>query len=230
MFDKLISLSNPKSRAAEAFRTLRTNIQFSSVDKELKTIVVTSAQPSEGKSTIMVNLAVTFAQSGKKVILIDCDFRKPTVHKKFEISNIDGITSVLTQSKTLEECIRKTEFQNFSILTCGPIPPNPAELLSSNRMKNILRDLKSDFDVIFIDTPPVLAVTDAQILSAITDGVVFVTAYGQTEKYAITKAKELINKVGGKFIGVVLNKVPYKSHSYYYENNYYYDSYSKADN
>lgn len=223
MLDKLISLSNPKSRAAEAFRTLRTNIQFSSLDKELKTIVVTSAQPSEGKSTVMVNLAITFAQSGKKIILIDCDLRKPTVHKKLQISNSEGLTNVLTQSKTLDECIKETEVENFYVMTCGPIPPNPAELVGSNRMKNLLKDLKASFDIILIDAPPVLAVTDAQILSTLADGVIFVAAYAQSEKYAIVKAKELIDKVGSKLLGVVLNKVPDKSGRYYYGGNYYYN-------
>jgi capsular exopolysaccharide synthesis family protein len=218
MLNDMISIKNPKSHAAEAFRTLRTNIQFSSLDNEIRSIVVTSTQPAEGKSTIISNLAVTMAQSGKKVLLIDCDLRKPSVHKKLGISNQEGLTSLLSKEKTMEEVVKTSNINNFYILTSGPIPPNPAELLGSKRMKSFIAELKGYFDIILLDAPPILAVTDAQILSTLCDGVLLVAAYGQAEKEAVVRAKEAIDKVGGKILGLVINKVPSNSKSYYYYN------------
>lgn len=220
MLNDMISIKNPKSHAAEAFRTLRTNIQFSSLDSEVKTMVVTSTQPAEGKSTIIANLAVTMAQSGKKVLLVDCDLRKPSIHKKFGVSNKDGLTSLLAKEKTLEDVILTSDVNNLFILTSGPVPPNPAELLGSKKMKSFVNELKGYFDAILFDAPPVLAVTDAQILSTLCDGVVFVAGYGQAENHAVIRAKEAIDKVGGKLLGIVINKVPANSKSYYY---YHYD-------
>jgi capsular exopolysaccharide synthesis family protein len=218
MLNDMISIKNPKSHAAEAFRTLRTNIQFSSLDNEIKAIVVTSTQPGEGKSTVISNLAVTMAQSGKKVLLIDCDLRKPSVHKKLGMSNQDGLTSLLAKEKNLEEVVQPTNINNFYVLTSGPIPPNPAELLGSKRMKSFIVELQGYFDMILLDAPPVLAVTDAQILSTLCNGVMLVAEYGQAEKHAVIRAKEAIDKVGGKILGLVINKVPSNSKSYYYYN------------
>lgn len=218
MLNEMIAIKNPKSQASEAFRTLRTNIQFSSLDEDLKTLVITSTQPGEGKSTIVSNLAITMAQSGKKVLLIDCDLRKPSIHKKFGLSNQEGLTSALSKEKTKEEVIKPAGINNLYILTSGPIPPNPAELLGSKKMKNFIGELKGFFDVILFDAPPVLAVTDAQILSTFCSGVVFVAGYGQADKHAIVRGKELIEKVGGKIVGVVINKFPSDSKSYYYYN------------
>lgn len=218
MLNEMISVKNPKSHAAEAFRTLRTNVQFSSLDDEIRTLVVTSTQPGEGKSTVISNLGVTMAQSGKRVLLIDCDLRKPTVHKKLAVSNKDGLTTLLAREKKLEEVVQATDVNNFYVLTSGPIPPNPAELLGSKKMKNFINELHGFFDFILLDAPPVLAVTDAQVLSTYCDGVVFVASYGQAEKQAIIRAKELIDKVGGKILGVVINKVPANTKSYYYYN------------
>jgi capsular exopolysaccharide synthesis family protein len=218
MLNELISVKNPKSQAAEAFRTLRTNIQFSALDDQVKTIVATSSQPSEGKSTIVSNLAITTAQSGKKVLLIDCDLRKPVVHKKLGLSNQEGLTSLLAREKKLEECIKTTEVPNFYVITSGPIPPNPAELLGSKKMKKLIEELSSVFDMILIDAPPVLAVTDAQILATLCDGVVFVASYGEADKHAVVRAKELIDKVGAKILGVIINKVPAEAKNYYYYN------------
>jgi capsular exopolysaccharide synthesis family protein len=218
MLNDMISIKNPKSHGAEAFRTLRTNIQFSSLDEEIKTLVVTSTQPGEGKSTVISNLGITVAQSGKKVLLIDCDLRKPTVHKKLGLSNQEGLTTVLAKEKKLDEVLHTTNINNFFVLTSGPIPPNPAELLGSKKMKSFLKELAQYFDMVLIDAPPVLAVTDAQILSTFCDGVVFVAGYGQAEKNAIVRAKELVDKVGGKIIGVVINKVPSNSKNHYYYN------------
>lgn len=217
---------NPKSRAAEAFRTLRTNIQFSSLDSDVKSIVVTSSAPSEGKSTVMVNLAITMAQTGKKVIIVDCDLRRPTVNKKLDLPNMEGLVNVLIQEKTAEECILPTNIPNLFALTSGPVPPNPAELLGSKKMKNLISTLGESFDIILIDAPPVIAVTDAQILSTISQGVLLIASYGSTEKQGLIKAKELLDKVGAKILGVVINKVPEKAESYYYGK--YYGTYYQA--
>ena len=223
MLKNLIALKNPKSRSAEAFRTLRTNIQFSSLDKELKSIVITSSGSGEGKSTVMSNLAITMAESGKKVILVDCDLRKPSIHKKMGVTNSVGLTNILVQNVKKEECMVKTTVDNLFIITSGPIPPNPAELLGTQKMRDFIENLKSEFDLVLIDAPPVLAVTDAQILSTIVDGVIFVASYGEAQKNAVVDAKQLIDKVGGKVLGIVFNKVPEAVSGYYgkYYKGYY---------
>jgi len=225
MLKNLVAFKNPKSRAAEAFRTLRTNIQFSGLDDSLSSIVVTSSGPSEGKSTVLINLAITIAQSGKKVLVIDCDLRRPTVHKKLGLPNAEGLTNLLIQDKeSFDEVVLTTKVPNLSALTSGPTPPNPAELLGTKRMKSIIRQLTGSFDMVLIDAPPVIAVTDAQILATIAEGTLIVTSYGATEKFGLVKTKELLDKVGAKVLGVVINKVPEKSEHYYYgkyDNSYY---------
>lgn len=225
MLKNLVAFKNPKSRAAEAFRTLRTNIQFSGLDDSLSSIVVTSSRPSEGKSTVLINLAITIAQSGKKVLVIDCDLRRPTVHKKLGLPNAEGLTNLLIQDKeSFDEVVLTTKVPNLSALTSGPTPPNPAELLGTKRMKSIIRQLTGSFDMVLIDAPPVIAVTDAQILATIAEGTLIVTSYGATEKFGLVKTKELLDKVGAKVLGVVINKVPEKSEHYYYgkyDNSYY---------
>lgn len=213
----LISLTNPKSPIAEQFRTIRTNIQFSSVDKELQTIIVTSSGPGEGKSTNTANLAVVFAQQGKRVLLIDADLRKPTVHYTFRTENHVGLSNVLTRQLTLEEAISTTAQEKLWVLSSGPIPPNPSELLGSKNMEVLLEQAKEEYDVIVIDTPPVLAVTDAQILANLADGVVLVVSSGKTERDSAKKAKELLESAQAKILGVVLNnKKAEESHYYYY--------------
>lgn len=225
MLKNLVAFKNPKSRAAEAFRTLRTNIQFSGLDDSLSSIVVTSSEPSEGKSTVLINLAITIAQSGKKVLVIDCDLRRSTVHKKLGLPNAEGLTNLLIQDKeSFDEVVLTTKVPNLSALTSGPTPPNPAELLGTKRMKSIIRQLTGSFDMVLIDAPPVIAVTDAQILATIAEGTLIVTSYGATEKFGLVKTKELLDKVGAKVLGVVINKVPEKSEHYYYgkyDNSYY---------
>lgn len=154
---------DPKSIAAESYRTLRTNLQYSSFDKEYKVIVVTSSEPGEGKSTTSGNLAISLAQGDKKVILIDCDLRKPSVHRKFKISNVIGLSDVLIGKEKLYAAAQK-HGDNLIILTAGKIPPNPSEMLNSKAMTALLEELKKQFDYIILDTPPVQAVTDSQIL------------------------------------------------------------------
>ncbi|WP_243388205.1 CpsD/CapB family tyrosine-protein kinase [Bacillus kexueae] len=212
----LITAKMPKSPVSEQYRTIRTNIQFSAVDEEVKTILVTSGSPGEGKSTTAANLAVVFAQQGKRVLLIDADLRKPTAHYTFRVENIYGLTRVLTRQVTLQEAIQPCEVENLDILTSGPIPPNPAELLSSQHMKEFINEVKGIYDMIIFDTPPVLAVADAQILSNHVDGSILVVWSGKTELELAQKAKEALSVGKGKLLGVVLNGKKKKDSQYYY--------------
>jgi capsular exopolysaccharide synthesis family protein len=212
----LISMSSPKSPIAEQFRTIRTNIQFTSVDEEVKTIIVTSAGPAEGKSTTTANLAVVFAQQGKRVLMIDADLRKPTVHYTFSKENHVGLSNVLTRQATLDEAVQTTSQDNLYVLTSGPIPPNPSEILGSKGMQSMLQLAKNEYDVIILDSPPVLVVTDAQVLSNITDGVVLVVSSGKTEVESAKKAKELLDSAKAKILGVVLNNKKVQDSQYYY--------------
>lgn len=215
----LITKVSPKSPISEQYRTIRTNIQFSSVDEALRSIVITSTGPGEGKSTTVANLAVVFAQQGKKVLLIDADLRKPTVHYTFQMINSVGLTNVLTRQISFNEAIRETDVENLHILTSGPIPPNPSELLASNAMKKLLEDTKEYFDLVLFDAPPILAVTDAQVLANLTDGSVLVTSSGSTDKDAAIKAKDLLKNAKAKLLGAILNNKKITNDASYY---YYY--------
>lgn len=219
----IITIKNPRSPIAEAYRTLRTNIQFSSFDKKIQTIVITSSGPSEGKSTTSSNLAVVMAQNGNKTILIDCDQRKSKLHKVFLTSNQKGLSDLLVGNSAFEEAVEKTEIENLDILTSGTKPPNPSELLASTKMEKFIENLREKYDCIIIDTPPVIAVTDAQIVSRYADGCLLVVASAQAEREAALKAKELLEKVGAKIIGVVLNKLDIQEKAYYGQ---YYADYS----
>jgi capsular exopolysaccharide synthesis family protein len=216
----IITHENPKSPVSEAYRALRTNIQFSAIDEELRVIMVTSAGPGEGKSTTINNLAVAYAQSDKKVLLIDADLRKPTLHSTFNVTNRWGLTNLLTNQVGLEEVVHQTEIANLDILTSGPIPPNPSEILASKRLVTLLEELKKRYDLIFIDTPPAIAVTDAQIVSTKCDGVILVVDSGKVKRDIAMKAKANLEHVKARMLGVVLNNVDRKNKdSYYY---YYY--------
>lgn len=212
----LISDKLPKSPITEQYRTIRTNIQFSSLDNQLRSIMVTSSGPSEGKSTTASNLAVVNAQQGKKVLFVDADLRKPTAHYTFQQDNFRGLTTVLTRQTSLSETIQPTRIENLDILTSGPIPPNPAELLSSRAMEDLLAAAYHIYDMVIFDTPPVLAVTDAQILANQCDGTVLVIASGSTDKDSAIKAKELLESAKAKLLGVVLNMKKLNESSYYY--------------
>ncbi|MEA3321207.1 MAG: CpsD/CapB family tyrosine-protein kinase [Bacillota bacterium] len=212
----LISDKLPKSPISEQYRTIRTNIQFSSVDNQLRSIMVTSSGPSEGKSTTASNLAVVNAQQGKKVLFVDADLRKPTAHYTFQQDNFRGLTTVLTRQTALSETIQPTRIDNLDIMTSGPIPPNPAELLSSRAMEDLLAAAYHSYDLVIFDTPPVLAVTDAQIIANQCDGTVLVIASGATDKDSAIKAKELLTSAKAKLLGVVLNMKKQKESSYYY--------------
>lgn len=212
----LITHLHPKSTISEQFRTIRTNIDFSLIDTELKTLMVTSSSPGEGKSTTAANLAVVLAQQGKKVLLVDADLRKPTVQYTFRVNNTLGLTSVLTRQQTMEDAVRTTDIDHLSVLPSGPIPPNPAELLGSVAMIGFIKQATEVYDTVVFDTPPVLAVTDAQVMTNQCDGTVLVVRSGHTENEAALQAKELLNKAKGKLLGVVLNRKPVKSSNYYY--------------
>ena len=211
----LIVEKNSKSISAEAYKTLRTNIQYSSFDKEIKTILVTSTIPGEGKSTIAGNLALSFAQQDKKVLVIDCDLRKPAINKMFKLSNFKGLSDVIVGNSDLEKAMYNYR-DNFDILTSGKIPPNPSEILASNAMTMLLEKLKTMYDIIIIDSAPLQAVTDAQIISNKVDGTLLVIRAGLTKREAILQAKELLNQVNAKILGVVLNGAENNSEKHYY--------------
>ncbi|MCH6269421.1 CpsD/CapB family tyrosine-protein kinase [Neobacillus citreus] len=212
----LIAMLDPKSPIAEQFRTIRTNIQFSSVDQEVRTLMVTSAGPGDGKSTTSANLAVVFAQQGKRVLFVDADLRKPTVHYTFNHTNTFGLTSVLTKQMSLENAVKDTNEQNLFVLSSGPIPPNPAELLGSKAMEQFFKDALELYDMVIFDTPPLLAVTDGQILANKCEGTILVVSSGKTEKDQVVKAKELLDSAQSKLLGVVLNNKKIQNTNYYY--------------
>lgn len=205
----------PKSVAAEAYRSLRTNIQYSSFDKEYKTIVVTSSNPGEGKSITAGNLALTLAEGEAKVLLVDCDMRKPSVHKKFRVTNTHGLSDVLLQKKKVMDVAHNYK-GNLYIVTAGKIPPNPAEMLASKSMTLFLEEMKNHFDYIVLDTPPVHAVADPQILSTKADGTLFVVRAGVTKKDDVQSSISTLKKVNADIIGTVLHAVENSKNKYYY--------------
>lgn len=225
----LITFLNPKSNIAESYRVLRTNLQFSSVDKKLKTIVFTSAAPGEGKTTNICNMAVTFAQAGNKVLLIDGDLRKPRIHRVFHETIEKGLTLAITNLVNYKANIVHSEISNLDLMLSGPIPPNPAELLASNNFKALLEILEKTYDYILIDSPPVSPFTDAVVMSTICDGVILVVSSGMVDKDVVIYSTNLFKTVKANIIGVILNNLDVKSranYNYYYYNylyRYYYD-------
>ena len=213
----LISKLRPKSVIAEQYRTIRTNIQFSMIDRDVKSIVMTSSGPWEGKSTTSANLASVFTDQGKRVLLVDADLRKPTVQRTFGLSNVEGLTTLLSEpDKKIDEVIQHVPGTELHTLTSGPIPPNPSELLNSNRMNILMKRFEDMFDIIIYDMPPVTSVTDAQIMAAKADGVVFVIRHGVSHKDSVLNAKELLEMVNANILGVVFNGVEKKSAQSYY--------------
>ncbi|MBU3180288.1 CpsD/CapB family tyrosine-protein kinase [Clostridium psychrophilum] len=208
MLRSVSKIKNLKFKVVEQFRGLRTNIEFSSLGYEVKSIVVTSSKPFEGKSTIVSNLAVTMTSSGKRVVIVDCNFRRPTIHTMFSLSNSKGLTNILLQGRKIEDTVIKTCIPNLYVIPSGPLNPNSSELLGSIKMKEILNELTNDFDMVLIDAPSVLYISDAQILSALAQGTIIVTAYGKLDKNELLSSKEKIENVGGKILGVVINKIP----------------------
>lgn len=220
METQLITIENSKSPISEQYRTLRTNIQYSSVDKELKSIIITSPNPGEGKSTTIANLAIVFAQQGKKVLLVDADLRKPTIHYTFNINNTKGLTNLLMKKASLGDVIQQTPVLNLFLLPSGTIPPYPAELLQSEMMSQLMDRLKASFDLILFDTPPILAVADAQILANKCDGSILVVKSGSTEKEGAVRSKDILMSSRSKLLGVVLNNKMMKDSPY--QTTYYY--------
>lgn len=226
----LISELDPKSPAVESYKLLRTNINFASTDKPLEVIGITSSGPGEGKSTVAANLAIAMAQSNKSVLLLDTDLRRSQQHKIFRFRGRPaGITEILTDARTLQECCLETHVEGLSLIPAGATPPNPSELLGSQKMANLVAELKNEFDLIITDLPPVISVTDALVMSPLVDGFVFVISSGSTDKRAASSAIDMLENAKANIIGAVLNRAePGKSYGSYYAH-YYYSYYTNDD-
>lgn len=199
----LITMTDPRSPASEAYRTLRTNLSFYSLDDPLQTLVVTSPAPDEGKSTTIANLAVTIAQGGRRTILVDCDLRRPSLHDYFSLQNDVGLTTMVLD-ETAELRLQDTGVDNLSLLSSGPKPPNPADLLGSRHIDRVLDLLKEQADMVLLDAPPVLGVTDAAVLGAKADGVLLVVSAGKTRRDHAERARDLLEKARVRIVGVAL--------------------------
>ena len=219
----LITLTEPKSAASEAFRTLRTNIQFAGLDQPCRTILVTSAGPEEGKTTSAANFGVVAAQAGSRVCVVDSDLRRPTLHRLFKLSNARGLTTALVEGLSFAELAQPTTVPNLSILPSGPLPPNPAELVGSHRMRESLQAATKTFDLVLCDSPPLMAVGDAAALAAQCDGVIFVIRVGKTAHDVLSRVVDQIETVKGRILGVVLNRADPRRDGYYY----YYQAYQR---
>ena len=213
----LITIGNPRSPISEAYRTLRTNLEFTSLDKPIRSMVVTSAAPEEGKSTTLANLAVTVAQAGKKVILVDCDLRRPALHQIFNAPSTPGFTDMMRDDALMNQPpLQETSVPNLFLLPSGTLQPNPAELLGSRRMGDVIAALQHHAEMVLFDAPPVIAVTDAAVLSSKVDAVLLVVSAGKTKREHAKKAKALLDKVNAHLIGAVLNNVKGESSLYQY--------------
>jgi capsular exopolysaccharide synthesis family protein len=213
----LITVTNPRSPISEAYRTLRTNLEFSSLDKAIRSMVVTSAAPEEGKSTTLANLAVTIAQAGKKVILVDCDLRRPSLNQIFNARGAPGFTDMMRDDALMSKPpLQDTTVANLRLLASGTIPPNPSELLASRRMGEVIAALQQLADVVLFDAPPIVAVTDAAVLASKVDAVLLVVSAGRTKRDHAKKAKALLDKVNAHLIGTVLNNVKGEASLYQY--------------
>lgn len=212
----LVTHEFPRSITAEAFRVLRTNIVFSSVDKPVKTLLVTSSVPQEGKSTVTANLGIAFAQKGNTVLIIDADLRLPKQHKVFEVELTPGLTDVMMNEKSLEYVLKTTKIPGLFLLTIGHLPPNPAELLGSEKMQSLIEEAKKLADIIIIDSPPVVTVIDAAILANQVDGTILVAYSGKSKTEICEKALEQIRHSGARILGAVLNGLIIKGKDYYY--------------
>jgi len=223
-----ITQSHPRSPVSESFRSLRTNVKYASVDKPVRRLIITSPTPEDGKTTIATNLAIALAQGGSQVVLIDADLRRPRVHKVFGLENKFGLSSLFVQPEIyLDGNFQAVKTENLHVLPSGGTPPNPSELLGSRKMNEILKQLEEKFDIILLDTPPVLTVTDAVALSSSVDGVMVVAKIGKTKQAALLQAIEQLRQVNANIVGIVINDVDTRSaRYYYYYRNYYYDHYS----
>jgi len=205
----LVTLSHPRSPSSEAYRTLRTNLRFLSLDKPLRTLLVTSPGAEEGKSTTLANLAVAIAQGEQKVILVDCDLRRPRLHRLFGLRQEPGLTTMMVEEKAMEEPpLQHTKVPGLALLSSGPLPPSPADLLGSGRMDRVLEVLADQADILLLDAPPVVAVSDAAVLATKVDGVVLVVSAGHTKRESGQVAKARLEKVNARILGAVLTNVP----------------------
>ncbi|MEO5769871.1 MAG: polysaccharide biosynthesis tyrosine autokinase [Polyangia bacterium] len=214
---------DPKSLAAECCRSIRTNILFMSPDHPPHTIVVTSPSPQEGKTTTTINLAVTMAEAGARVLIIDTDMRRPRLHRSFGVPNQAGISTVVVGNSTLDEVIKRTEVPNLDVLPCGPLPPNPSELLHAERFAQIIRDCAKRYDRVLLDSPPTSAVTDPAVLGNLCDGVLLVVKGGQTKRESAALARRQLLAAKAKILGVIVNEIDFSNPSYGYQYYYYRD-------
>ena len=212
---KLITVLDTKSLIAEQFRTIRANITFSMPDAYLKTILVTSSIPGEGKSTSAANLGVVFAHEGKKVLIVDADLRKPTLHQTFELINIAGISTVLSQQQSASNVIQETFVNGLDVVLSGPLPPNPSELLSSKAMDSFIKEMAQIYDLIIFDAPPLLSVSDAQLLANRCDGTLLIVSMGTSQKSDVLKAKDILTASKANILGVVMNNFIEPKNNYY---------------
>jgi len=214
--NQLIALRDPRSPAAEAYRTLRTNIQFSSLDKPLHTLLATSSAPDEGKSTTVANLAVTLAQAEQRVILVDCDLRRPSLHTLFGVPNEAGLTSAILAQDDIPLPLQATVVPDLKLLTSGPLPPRPSDILGSRRMEIVITRLREQADIVLFDTPPVIAVSDAVVLATRVDGVLLVFQAGKTSRERARRARDMLVRVKANIIGVILNNAQLEREYTYY--------------
>jgi len=217
MADKLVTLTDPRSAAAEAFRTLRTNLMFSSVERSLDTLLVTSAMESDGKSLLLANLAVTLAQAGNRTIIVDSDLRRPSQDALWGIGNERGLTTMMLEDAALSTPpLANTEVENLQVLPSGPLPPNPADILSSQRMNDVIGVLKARAHYILFDSPPVLAVTDAALLGSKLDGALLVIRAGHTRRDHAARARQALERVHVRIVGAALTNAPRENMGSYY--------------
>jgi polysaccharide biosynthesis transport protein len=220
--DNLVAGSHSQQPFAEAYRVLRTNVQFSTIDSPGQTLLVTSANPGEGKSTTAANLALVMAQAGKKVILVDSDLRRPSLHRLFGLSNGQGLTNLLLSTpSSVDGYAQRTQFENLAVVTSGPLPPNPSELLASRRLDSLLDSLKTQAEMVILDSPPALPVADACIIASKVDGTMLVVDSSRTRSEALRRATEALTKSKTRMLGAVLNKLKQRRGGYYH---YYYNS------
>ena len=225
----LVTETDPKSPAAEAYRSLRTNIQFAGLDEPHRSLVITSSTAGEGKTTTVANFGIVAAQAGSRVCVIDADLRRPSLHRMFELPNAHGLTTALIEDQPFAKVAQSTRVANLAVLTSGPLPPNPAELVGSKRMRELIEGASADFDLLLFDTPPVISVADAVALAAQCDGVILVVRAGTVPHNVVKRASEMIQAVKGRILGVLLNSVNLVRDGYYYDYYRYYRAYYGAE-
>ena len=230
-----ILLDDAPFQLEEAYKALRTNLQFVCTDRNIKKILITSSAPGEGKSTITINLGIALAQVGHKVIIVDADMRKPKIHNYLKLQNFPGLTNVLAKTNTLEEAVQYCPELGISVMTCGPIPPNPAELIETKMMENILNQLAEEYDYVLIDSPPASFITDASVLSKHADGVLMVFLHGSITFEIVALSIKNLKSAGANILGGILNNVDTEKtgkYNYYRNYNYYryYAAYYEAEN